>query len=52
MEALLAQNLLADVEYVMVETHERLFENPAAKITALENKIKEKDLHNIYLDWV
>ena len=52
MEALLAQNLLADVEYVMVETHERFFENPTVKITALENKIKEKDLHNIYLDWV
>ena len=52
LNALLDQGLLADVEYVMVETHERIFENPAAKITALTNKIQEKGLRNIYLDWV
>ena len=52
LNALLDQGLLSDVEYVMVETHERIFENPAAKITALTNKIQEKGLRNIYLDWV
>ena len=52
LDALLCQDLLVDVEYVMVETHERFFENPESKLATLKNKIKEKGLSNIYLDWV
>lgn len=52
LEALIAQDLYKNIEYVMVETHERLFENSSAKISALKAQIADKHIKNIYLDWV
>ena len=52
MDALLERDLLQNVEYVMVETHERLFPDPAATLQKLKDKIAAKKLTNIYLDWV
>lgn len=51
LEAFIAQDLYKNVEYIMVETHERLFDNPNAKITALKAQIADKNITNIYLDW-
>lgn len=52
LEALIAQDLYKSVEYIMVETHERIFDNPKAKIDALKAQIKTKNITNIYLDWI
>ncbi len=52
LEAFIAQDLHKNVEYIMVETHERIFDNPKAKIDALQAQIKAKNITNIYLDWV
>lgn len=52
LEAFIAQDLHKNVEYIMVETHERIFDNPKAKIDALKAQIKAKNITNIYLDWV
>ena len=52
LDALIEQNLYENIEYVMVETHERIFDNPQEKINALKAKIAEKNISNIYLDWI
>lgn len=52
LEAFIANDLHKNVEYIMVETHERIFDNPKAKIDALKAQIKAKNITNIYLDWV
>ena len=52
LDALLERNLHENIEYLMVETHEHFFAEPAAKLTTLKNKIAEKNAKNIYLDWV
>ena len=52
LEAFIAQDLHKNVEYIMVETHERIFDNPKAKIDALKAQIKAKNITNIYLDWI
>lgn len=36
----------------MVETHERLFDNPNEKLNALKAKISKNNISNIYLDWI
>ena len=52
LDALLEQNLHENIEYLMVETHERFFANPTAKLAALKNKIAAKNAKNVYLDWI
>lgn len=52
LEAFIAQDLHKNIEYIMVETHERFFSNPKAKINALKAQIEAKNITNIYLDWV
>lgn len=52
LEQLLQTDLLNQIDFVMVETHERFFDNPHEKIQHLKNKIQAKNLKNIYLDWV
>ena len=52
LDAFIAQDLHKNVEYIMVETHERLFDNPNAKISALKAQIADKNITNIYLDWI
>ena len=52
LDAFIAQDLHKNVEYIMVETHERLFDNPRAKISALKAQIADKNITNIYLDWI
>ncbi len=52
LDAILEQNLFEKIEFLMVETHERFFDNGRAKITALKQKIAQKGAKNIYLDWV
>ena len=52
LDSFIEQNLYENIEYVMVETHERIFDNPQEKINALKAKIAEKNISNIYLDWI
>ena len=52
LDAILEQNLFPHIDYLMVETHERFFTNPKAKIRQLQTKIRQKNATNIYLDWV
>lgn len=52
LDSLIEQNLHENIEYLMVETHERIFDNPKAKIEALQAKIKAKNISNILLDWI
>lgn len=51
LEAFIAQDLHKNIEYIVVETHERMFDNPSAKISALKAQIADKNITNIYLDW-
>ena len=52
LDALLERNLHENIEYLMVETHERFFADSAAKLATLKDKIAEKNAKNVYLDWV
>lgn len=52
LDAFIEQNLHENIEYIMVETHERVFDNPTEKIKTLQNKIAQKNISNIYLDWI
>ncbi|EAH5552728.1 FkbM family methyltransferase [Campylobacter upsaliensis] len=52
LNALIEKNLYKNIEYIMVETHERFFDNPKEKIGILKEKIAKKQIKNIYLDWV
>lgn len=52
LNALIEKNLYENIEYIMVETHERFFDNPKEKIGVLKEKIAKKKITNIYLDWI
>lgn len=52
LDTFIEQNLHQNIEYIMVETHERVFDNPQEKIKALKEKITQKNISNIYLDWI
>lgn len=52
LESLIEQKLYEKVEYIMVETHERFFENPKEKIEKLRNQISRHNIKNIFLDWI
>lgn len=52
LDSLIEQKLYENVEYIMVETHERFFENPKEKIENLKNKIAKNNIQNIFLDWI
>ncbi|QLI04789.1 methyltransferase [Candidatus Campylobacter infans] len=52
LDAFIEQNLCEKIEYIMVETHERLFDNPNEKLNALKAKISKNNISNIYLDWI
>lgn len=52
LDSLIEQKLYKNVEYIMVETHERFFENPKEKIENLKNKIAKNNIQNIFLDWI
>lgn len=52
LDAFIKQNLCEKIEYIMVETHERLFDNPNEKLNALKAKISKNNISNIYLDWI
>lgn len=52
LNALIEKDLYENIEYIMVETHERFFDNPKEKIDTLKEKITKKQIKNIYLDWV
>lgn len=52
LDSLIEQKLYENVEYIMVETHERFFENPKEKIENLKSKITKNNIQNIFLDWI
>lgn len=52
LDSLIEQKLYENVEYIMVETHERFFENPKEKIENLKSKIARNNIQNIFLDWI
>lgn len=52
LDAFIEQNLCEKIEYIMVETHERLFDNPNEKLNTLKAKISKNNISNIYLDWI
>ena len=52
LDAFIKQNLCEKIEYIMVETHGRLFDNPNEKLNALKAKISKNNISNIYLDWI
>lgn len=48
LDSLIEQKLYENVEYIMVETHERFFENPKEKIENLKEKIAKNNIQNIF----
>ena len=49
---LIDKDLHKNFEFILVETHERFFDDGDCKIKELQKKIKEKNINNIFLDWV
>lgn len=41
-----------NIKYIVVETHERFFRDWKQKIKDIQQKIKGKNITNIYLDWI
>lgn len=52
LERLIELDLHEKIEYIMVETHERYFDDGAQKMQKLKNLINSKNIKNIFLDWV
>lgn len=52
LDSMIEQGLYKNIDFIMVETHERFFDNPKAKINELREKIKNNNITNIYLDWI
>ncbi|WP_455948747.1 FkbM family methyltransferase [Helicobacter pullorum] len=48
LDSLIEQKLYENVEYIMVETHERFFENPKEKIENLKNKIAKNNIQKYF----
>lgn len=44
--------LYNSIKYIVVETHERFFKDWKLKMKNLQQKIKRKNITNIYLDWI
>lgn len=49
---LIDQKLYKKIEYIMVETHERFFNDGIQKINLLKEKIRKNNITNIFLDWI
>ena len=41
-----------NIKYIVVETHERFFKDWKTRIKNLQQKIKDNNIKNIYLDWI
>lgn len=52
LESIITKDLYKHIDYIMVETHERFFANPKAILENLKRQITQKDIKNIYLDWI
>ena len=48
---LIDKKLSSSFDYMVCETHERLFSDGEAKLTALKKRLKEQNIYNIFLDW-
>lgn len=49
---LIEEKLYKNIDYIMVETHERFFENPQEKLKPLQQAILDNNINNIFLDWI
>lgn len=52
LKQMIENNIYQYVKYIFVETHERFFSDGENKIQELKSLIKQKNITNIYLDWV
>ena len=48
---LIDKKMCSSFNYMVCETHERLFSDGEEKITALKKRLKEQNINNIFLDW-
>jgi FkbM family methyltransferase len=46
------EQLYKNINYIVVETHERFFQNWKKMLKNIKTKIKENWITNIYLDWI
>ncbi|MEI8174731.1 MAG: FkbM family methyltransferase [bacterium] len=49
---IIENNLYSKIKYIVCETHERFFNDGKEKLEKLEKLIKEKNIKNIFLDWI
>ena len=52
LEDIIENELYYNIKYIFVETHERFLEDGNERLIKLKNLIKERNIDNIYLDWV
>lgn len=46
------ENIYKDINYIVVETHERFFKNWKSMLKEVKRKIQDKNINNIFLDWI
>jgi FkbM family methyltransferase len=51
-EKILETNLYKEIDHIFCETHPHFFADGAERLAALEEKIEQKGVTNIHLDWV
>lgn len=51
-EKILATGLYGKIDHIFCETHPHFFPDGGSRLAALEEKIKQKGITNIHLDWV
>lgn len=52
LEKLIAKELYQHIDYIFCETHEQLVDNGMEKMNRLKNLISQKNIKNIYFDWI
>lgn len=52
LEKIIHEKLYKNVEYIMAETHERVFSDGDEKIKRLKDLIASNHIKNIFLDWI
>lgn len=51
-DKLIEEGMCSHFDYLMCETHERFFSDGEERLRRLKQKLKDKNIRNVFLDWV
>lgn len=52
LDRLIDEGLCSYFDYLVCETHERFFPDGEERLRSLKQKLKDKNIRNVFLDWV